>query len=133
MRIAESEELRRLRDEKLRLLDGCEVFSAGAALLTERDGRPDPRPAIVVVTDADLVLLDADPLAPEEEIARIPRAQVTGIRLLDENGEKVTQPPSEVEELDVSDRRCGSRARLPEAAARVSRNPPGGRCFPPTW
>ena len=104
-RIAESDELRRLRDEKLLVLDGREVFQAGAALLTGPDGRPDPRPAVVVVTETELVLLDADPQAPEEEITRIPRPEVTGVRLLDEHGEPVAAPPSELEELDVKDRR----------------------------
>jgi hypothetical protein len=104
-RIAANEELRRLRDEKLLRLDGREVFAAGAALLTAPNGRPDPRPAVVVVTDPELVILDAHPQAPEEEIERIPRAEVTGVRLLDEYGEPVASPPSEVEELDARDRR----------------------------
>jgi hypothetical protein len=104
-RIAEAEELRRLRDDALRRLNGREVFSAGAALLTGPDGKPDPRPAVVVVTDDEFVLLDADPQAPEEEIVRIPRSEVTGVRILDEHGEQVVMPPGEVQELDLVDRR----------------------------
>jgi hypothetical protein len=100
-RLEENEELRRLRDEKLRLLGAREVFPVGSALLTGPDGKPDPRPAIVVVTDAEFVVLDADPQAPEEEIARIPRREVTGARLLDEHGEPVTTAPNEVEEVDA--------------------------------
>ncbi len=104
-KIVEREELRRRRDETLRRLNGREVFPAGAALLTGPDGRPDPRPAVVVVTESELVILDADPRAPEEEIERIPRGEIRGVRLLDEHGEPVTTPSSEVEELDAKDRR----------------------------
>jgi hypothetical protein len=104
-RIAQAEELRRLRDDMLRRLNAREVFPAGAALRTGPDGKPDPRPVVVAVTDAELVVLDADPQAPEEEIARIPRNELSGVRLLDEHGEVVPAPPSEVEEMDLADRR----------------------------
>jgi hypothetical protein len=104
-RIAANEELRRQRDDLLRRLDGRAVFPAGAALQTGPDGRPDPRPAVVVVTEPDFVALDADPRAPEDEIERIPRAEVTSVRLLDEHGDPITTPPSEVEEMDLVGRR----------------------------
>lgn len=53
------------------------------------------------MTDQDLVLVDARAeLVPEDKIARIPRREVTGVRLLDQRGEPV-QPLSEVEELDA--------------------------------
>jgi hypothetical protein len=106
--IVEDDRLRGRRAEKLRQLHAGEVFPAGSALLTGPDGRPDPHPVVVAVTDADLVLLssklDSSREAPEEEIARIPRAQITGVRLLDERGEPAP-PLSEVEELDAPPQR----------------------------
>lgn len=66
------------------------------------------------MTDTDLVLLDAEGrrlkgqverLASEGEwVAKIPRAEVTGVRLLDEHGEPVSVPPTELEELEHPDR-----------------------------
>jgi hypothetical protein len=104
-KIVAREELRRIRDEALLRLDGREVFAAGAALITGPDGRPEPRQALVVVTEPELVVLSAAPRTPEDEIERIPRGEVTGVRLLDEHGEPVTTPPSEVEEMDMVGRR----------------------------
>jgi hypothetical protein len=77
--IVEDDRLRVRRAEKLRQLQPSEVFPAGSVLLTGPDGRPDPRPAVVAVTEADLVLLSSDVEAPEEEIARIPRGEITGV------------------------------------------------------
>jgi hypothetical protein len=106
--IVEDDRLRARRAEKLRQLHSGEVFSAGSALLTGPDGRPDPYPVVVAATHAELVLLssilDLTPEAPEEEIARIPRGEITGVRLLDERGDPAT-PLSEVEELDAPPQR----------------------------
>lgn len=106
--IVDDDRLRGRRAEKLRQLQAGEVFPAGSALLTGPDGRPDPRPVVVAVTEADLVLLssklDSGREAPEEEIGRIPRAEIAGVRLLDERGEPAT-PLSEVEELDAPPQR----------------------------
>jgi hypothetical protein len=102
--IVEDDRLRGRRAEKLRQLHAGEVFPAGSALLMGPDGRPDPHPVVVAVTESNLVLLssklDSSPEAPEEEIARIPRGELTGARLLDERGEPAP-PLSEVEELDA--------------------------------
>ena len=102
--IVEDDRLRARRAEKLRQLQPGEVFPAGSVLLTGPDGRPDPRPAVVAVTEADLVLLSSDVEAPEEEMARIPRGEITGVRLLDERGEPATAV-SEVDELDAPPQR----------------------------
>ena len=99
--IADSDELRMRRAEKLQRLAAREVFPAGAALMAGPEDKPFPRPVVVAVTEDDLVLLDARvEVVPEDEIARIPRRQITGVRLLDQRGEPV-QPLSEVEELDA--------------------------------
>lgn len=100
--IADSDELRMRRAEKLQRLAAREVFAAGAALMAGPEDKPFPRPVVVAVTDDDLVLLDARvEVVPEDEIGRIPRREITGVRLLDQRGEPV-QPLSEVEELDAN-------------------------------
>jgi hypothetical protein len=105
MAIVEDDALRARRAEKLRQLQAREVFPAGSVLLTGPDGKPDPRPAVVAVTENDLVLLDARAeILPEDEIARIPRQEATGVRLLNERGESAT-PLTEVEELDAQPQR----------------------------
>ena len=103
--IVDNDEARRARDDTLRRLQAREVFPAGALLLTGPDGGPDTRQAEVAVTDAELVVLAADPRHAGEELLRIPRAEVTGVRLLDEQGAQVWLLPTEVEELDLRDRR----------------------------
>lgn len=85
-----NEEQRKLRHDLLAELGAEEVFSAGAALLTGPDGRPDPRPVSAAVTPAEIVLLDADvQQAPETEVARIPRREISGVRLLGEHGDPI--------------------------------------------
>jgi hypothetical protein len=103
--IAEDDTLRARRAEKLRHLQAREVFPAGSVLLTGAEGKPDPRLAVVAVTENDLVLLDARAeILPDEEIARIPLPEVTGVRLLNERGDPAT-PLTEVEELDAAPQR----------------------------
>jgi hypothetical protein len=99
-----------LRNEILRRLGSLEVFPAGIALTRGPDGREVPRHVDVAVTASDFILLDADDLrraTPHQTdgiVARIPRSDVTSVRLLDEDGDPVTYPPSEVQELDLPDR-----------------------------
>jgi hypothetical protein len=103
--IVAAAELRTRRAQTLGRIGAREVFPAGSVVLTGSDDRPDLRPVVVAVTDTDLVLLDADPQAPEVEFARVPRREVTGIRLLDEEGSPA-RPMTELEELDAPRRPC---------------------------
>lgn len=103
--VDESEEVRRTRDDTLRRLQAREVFPAGSLLLTGPDGRADSRHVEVAATDAEFVVLAADPRHAGQELLRIPRAEVTGVRLLDEQGWHIQWPPTEVEELDLRDRK----------------------------
>jgi hypothetical protein len=102
--LAQTEELRMRRAEMLRRLDAREVFPAGAVLLIGPDGKPVPRPVEVVVTETELVLLSSHPEMPDDEVGRLPRREVTGIRLLDERGEPAGAL-TEVEELDAPTQR----------------------------
>lgn len=97
-----SEERRRLRTELLARLGASEVFAAGAVLVFDAEGRPDPHGVYVAVTDRELVLLDGDvESAPEREIGRLSMTDITGIRLLDGQGELVdVSTIDEVSELD---------------------------------
>ncbi|MGH2488582.1 MAG: hypothetical protein ACRDFR_03060 [Candidatus Limnocylindria bacterium] len=97
--IAEREDATRRRDQALRRLNAGEFFPAGWVLLEGPDGRPEAQRVEAAVTETDFVLLDA-----EEEITRIPRSEVTGLRLLDEYGEPVSHPPTELQEMDQPDR-----------------------------
>jgi hypothetical protein len=98
--IAEAAHLRTRRAETLTRLGAGEIFPAGSVVLKGPKDRPEPRATIVVVTKDELVLLDASPEAPEDEFGRIPRNEITGVRLLDETGVPAT-PMTEVEELDA--------------------------------
>jgi len=113
--LADREEAARLRHETLERLGTRERFPAGMILTEGPGGRAVPRRVEVAVTESEFVLLDAEERRPEERItrppgededvvARIPRSEVTGVRLLDEHGEPVSNPPTEVEELDEPDR-----------------------------
>src|SRR5262245_16574586 len=114
--LADHEEAVRLRNETLRRLGTREVFPAGIVLTHGGDGRAEPRRVEVAVTDSEFVLLDVEERRPAERIAappgedevvvaRIPRNEVTGVRLLDEKGDSVPYPPTEIQELDQPDRR----------------------------
>jgi hypothetical protein len=87
------------RDQALRRLNAGEFFPAGHVLLAGPESEPKPRRVEVAVTPTDFVLFEG-----ENEISRIPRSEVTGLRLLDEHGERVSHPPTEVEEMDQRDR-----------------------------
>lgn len=113
--VADREEAARLRNDTLRRLATGEVFSAGTALIESPSGGAEPRRVEIAVTTSELVLLDAEERPPvqriahlpregEEVVARIPRSEVTGVRLLDEHGEPVSSPPTELQELDERDR-----------------------------
>lgn len=113
--MADREEAARLRNDTLRRLGTGELFSAGTALIESLSGAAEPRRVEVAVTESDFVLLDAEDRPPaqriahlpregEEVVARIPRSEVTGVRLLDERGEPVSNPPTELQELEEPDR-----------------------------
>ena len=97
--IAERELATTRRDQTLRRLNAGEFFPAGHVLLQGPDGHPEPRRVEVAVTKTDFVLFDG-----KNEVTRIPRSEVTGLRLLDDHGERVSHPPTEVEEMDQPDR-----------------------------
>jgi hypothetical protein len=102
--VAQTEELRTRRAEMLRRLGAREVFPAGAVLLMGSDGKPVPRPVEVVVTETELVLVSSHPETPDDEVGRLLRREVTGVRLLDERGEPA-RALTEVEELDAATQR----------------------------
>jgi hypothetical protein len=98
-RFAEREAVIARRDQALRRINAGEFFPAGHVLLAGPEGEPKPRRVEVAVTPTDFVLFEG-----ENEISQIPRSEVSGLRLLDEHGERVSDPPTEVEEMDQRDR-----------------------------
>ena len=85
-----TEEARDLRNRKLREIGSLEVFPAGMAVLAETEAGPTLREVVVAVTDDDFVLLDADvKREPDGEFGRIGRAEVAGLRMVDEQGQPV--------------------------------------------
>ena len=85
-----TEEARDLRNRKLREIGSLEVFPAGMAVLAETEAGPTLREVVVAVTDDDFVLLDADvKREPDGEFGRIVRAEVAGLRMVDEQGQPV--------------------------------------------
>ena len=115
-----TEEARDLRNGKLREIGSLEVFPAGIAVLPETESGPTLLEVVVAVTDDDFVLLDADvKREPDREFGRIGRAEVAGLRMVDEQGQPVAMLQSrDILELDepasrryvVSvDRRAGDR------------------------
>ena len=97
-----TEEARDLRNRKLREIGSLEVFPAGMAVLAETEAGPTLREVVVAVTDDDFVLLDADvKREPDGEFGRIVRAEVAGLRMVDEQGQQVAMLQSrDVLELD---------------------------------
>lgn len=72
----------------------------GLALL-ERAGEPERRAAVAVVTPDDLIVLDASAVSdPETELARIPRARVARLRVVDSSGAEIPAEASDVIQLD---------------------------------
>ena len=85
-----TEEVRDRRNRKLREIGSLEVFPAGIAVLAETEAGPSLRQVVVAVTDDDFVLLDADvKREPDGEFGRIGRAEVAGLRMVDERGQPV--------------------------------------------
>jgi hypothetical protein len=85
-----TEEARDLRNRKLREIGSLEVFPAGIAVLAETEAGRSLREVVVAVTDDDFVLLDADvKREPDGESGRIGRAEVAGLRMVDEQGQPV--------------------------------------------
>jgi len=99
--IAANEEARNLRVRKLSQIGSLEVFPAGIAVLPETEAGP-TLSEVVAVTNDDFVLLDADVEAdPDGEFGRIGRAEVAGLRMVDEQGQQVAMLQSrDVLELD---------------------------------
>ena len=97
-----TEEARDLRNRKLREIGSLEVFPAGMAVLAETEAGPTLREAVVAVTADDFVLLDADvKREPDGEFGRIRRAEVAGLRMVDEQGQPVAMLQSrDILELD---------------------------------
>jgi hypothetical protein len=100
--IAASEEARNLRGRKLSQIGSLEVFLAGIAVLPETEAGPTLSQVVVAVTNDDFVLLDADvERDPDGEFGRIGRAEVAGLRMVDEQGQPVAMLQSrDVLELD---------------------------------
>ena len=97
-----TEEARDLRNRKLREIGSLEVFPAGMAVLAETEAGPTLCEVVVAVTHDDFVLLDADvKREPDAEFGRIGRAEVAGLRMVDEQGQQVAMLQSrDVLELD---------------------------------
>jgi hypothetical protein len=97
-----TEETRDLRNRKLREIGSLEVFPAGMAVLAETEAGPTLREVVVAVTDDDFVLLDADAKRePDREFGRIGRAEVAGLRMVDEQGQPIAMLQSrDILELD---------------------------------
>jgi hypothetical protein len=100
--IAANEEARNLRIRKLSQIGSLEVFPAGIAVLPGSEGGPTLSQVVVAVTNDDFVLLDADvERDPDGEVGRIGRAEVAGLRMVDEQGQPVAMLQSrDVLELD---------------------------------
>jgi hypothetical protein len=105
--IAATDEARNLRIRKLSQIGSLEVFPAGIAVLPETEGGPTLSEVVVAVTNDDFVLLDADvERDPDGEVGRIRRAEIAGLRMVDEQGQPVAMLQSrDVLELDEPDSR----------------------------
>lgn len=91
---------RQRRTRKLAELRSERVIPMGLALL-ERAGEPERRAAVAVVTPEDLVVLDANAVTdPETELARIPRARVSRLRVVDGSGAEIPAGASDATRLE---------------------------------
>jgi hypothetical protein len=101
-------EAKQRRSRKLAKIGSRRLIPAGLAAVSDGVGGSAFRASLLAVTDDDLVLLDANVTGdPDREFARIPRSDVTGVRVVDEHGDPVNAAPLSVaDELDQpSDRR----------------------------
>jgi hypothetical protein len=97
------EEAKEARIRKLTSIGSGEVFPAGFVIMQAPGGRHRIRyDVIVAVTEHDFVVLNADVQHdPDGEIGRIRRADVTGVRMLDEAGNPISMTQArDVLELD---------------------------------
>jgi hypothetical protein len=94
------------RNRKLASIGTREVFPAGIVILQDERGHRTKRNVIVAVTSDDLVVLNAEVRRdPEGEIGRIRKADVVGVRMVDEAGNRIAMTQSrDVLELDEPER-----------------------------
>jgi hypothetical protein len=121
----------RLRNRKLREIGSLEVFPAGTAVLAETEAGPTLREVVVAVTDDDFVLLDADvKREPAGEFGRIGRAEVAGLRMVDEQGQPVVMLQSRIPSSSTNRPRVDTACRSTGAREMGSRHTPSssGRC-----
>ena len=115
------EDAREARNRKLTSIGSGEVFPAGEVILQENGSSHRIKKSVVVaVTNDDLVVLNADVMRdPDGEIGRIRKADVTGVRMVDEAGTPIAMTLSrdvvELSEPDhlylvAIDRRAGESA-----------------------
>jgi hypothetical protein len=105
-RMVRIEEAQDARNRKLASIGSGEVFPAGIVILQDERGHRTRRNVIVAVTKDDLVVLNAEVRRdPEGEIGRIRRADVIGVRMVDEAGNPIAMTQSrDVLELDERER-----------------------------
>jgi hypothetical protein len=103
VRIEEAEDA---RNRKLASIGSGEVFPAGIVILQDERGHRTKHNVVVAVTKDDLVVLNAEVRRdPEGEIGRIRRADVIGVRMVDEAGNPIAMTQSrDVLELDEPER-----------------------------
>jgi hypothetical protein len=90
------------RSHKLAEIGSRRLVPMGLAAVSDGAGGSALRASLLAVTADDLVLLDANVTGdPDGELARIPRSDITGVRIVDEQGDPLAAaPPSVSEELD---------------------------------
>lgn len=101
-------EAKQRRGEKLVEIGSERLIPIGLAAVSDGAGGSTLRASLLAVTTDDLVLLDANVTGgPDRELARIPRSDITGVRIVDEHGDPVdAAPPSVSDEIaQPSDRR----------------------------
>ena len=101
------EEANEARNRKLTAIGSGELFPAGFVILQEQGSSHRIRHNVTVaVTKDDLVVLNADiQRDPDGEIGRIHKADVVGVRMVDESGNRIAMTqPRDVLELDEPER-----------------------------